>query len=294
MKTVLIQSKLFSQNTPASKGLISGLINLQSKGCSLCMDSSLNSLNPLLVKILKMENISIKGMERKITCDYSISLNGNNSLLINNKRKVNNFENAAESIISELRVSHIVRKTKETDITVTVSLDSKKESKINTGIGFFDHMLSQIARHGNIFLDINVKGDLEVDEHHTVEDTALALGQALLEALGNKSGIKRYGFSLPMDDAVAFCSLDLGGRAFLNFKAKFKRDTVGEFPTELTKEFFRALSTGMKANIYLKSEGENDHHKIESLFKVFAKALNEACRLDNRAVGILPSTKGML
>jgi imidazoleglycerol-phosphate dehydratase / histidinol-phosphatase len=294
MKKVLINSKLFSQNAPNSKGLISGLINLQSKGCSLFINIPVNSLNPLLVKILKMENISIKGIDSKITCDYSISLKGNNSLLINNKIKINNFENAIAFIISELRFSKIVRKTKETDITVKVSLDSKKESIINTGIGFFDHMLFQIARHGNIYLNIKVKGDLKVDEHHTVEDTALALGQALLEALGTKSGIKRYGFSLPMDDSVAFCTIDLGGRAYLNFKAKFKRDKVGEFPTELTKEFFRALSTGMKANIYLKSEGENDHHKIESLFKVFAKALNEACRLDNRAVGILPTTKGML
>lgn len=294
MKTVLINSKLFSQNTSNSKGLISGLINLQSKGCKLYMDAPLKSLNILLLNILKMENISIKEAGQKVTYDYTVSLNGNNSLSINKKTKVNNFENASSLIISELRFAQVVRKTKETDITITVSLDSKKESKINTGIGFFDHMLSQIARHGNIYLDIKVKGDLEVDEHHTVEDTALALGQALLEALGTKSGIKRYGFSLPMDDAVAFCTIDLGGRAFLNFKAEFKRDTVGEFPTELTKEFFRALSTGMKANIYLKSEGENDHHKIESLFKVFAKALNEAVRLDNRAVGILPSTKGLL
>ena len=155
-------------------------------------------------------------------------------------------------------------------------------------------MLSQIARHGNIYLDINVKGDLQVDEHHTVEDTGLAIGQAIAESLGNKKGIQRYGFFLPMDDSAAYCALDLGGRAFLNFNADFKRDAVGDFPTELTEEFFRALSIGMKANIYLKSSGKNDHHKIESLFKAFAKALNEACRIDNRASGALPSTKGLL
>jgi imidazoleglycerol-phosphate dehydratase/histidinol-phosphatase len=184
--------------------------------------------------------------------------------------------------------------TKETDVSVKVSLDSKQEGKIKTGIGFFDHMLAQIARHGNIYLDINVQGDLNVDEHHTVEDTGIALGQAISESLGTKTGIKRYGFFLPMDDTAAYCALDLGGRTFLNFNADFKRDTVGQFPTELTEEFFRALSAGMKANIYLKSVGKNDHHKIESLFKAFAKALNEACRLDNRASGKLPSTKGLL
>ncbi len=155
-------------------------------------------------------------------------------------------------------------------------------------------MLSQIARHGNIHLEIKAKGDLDVDEHHTVEDTGIALGEAIAKALGNKTGIKRYGFFLPMDDSVSYCALDLGGRPFLKFNAKFIRASVGDFPTELTEEFFRALSNGMKANIYIKAAGKNDHHKIESIFKAFAKALNEACRLDDRASGKLPTTKGIL
>jgi imidazoleglycerol-phosphate dehydratase/histidinol-phosphatase len=243
---------------------------------------------------LKSEKIIINGKDKNSTYNFIVALKGKDLLLVNNKTKLKSFDAAAEFIVSEFRFSHIVRKTKETNISVKASLDSTQEGKIKTGIGFFDHMLSQIARHGNIYLDINVKGDLHVDEHHTVEDTGLALGQAIAESLGNKKGIKRYGFFLPMDDSAAYCALDLGGRTFLNFNADFKRNNVGEFPTELTEEFFRALSAGMNANIYLKSVGKNDHHKIESLFKAFAKALNEACRIDDRALGVLPSTKGLL
>jgi imidazoleglycerol-phosphate dehydratase/histidinol-phosphatase len=247
-----------------------------------------------MLKILKSEKISIQEKNKNLTYDFIVIPKGKNLLLVNNDTKLKSFEAAAEFIVSEFRFTHIIRKTKETDISVQVSLDSNREGKIKTGIGFFDHMLSQIARHGNIYLDINVKGDLHVDEHHTVEDTGLALGQAIAESLGNKKGTKRYGFFLPMDDSAAYCAIDLGGRTFLNFNAEFKRNNVGEFPTELTEEFFRALSSGMKANIYLKSAGKNDHHKIESLFKAFAKALNEACRIDDRALGKLPSTKGLL
>jgi len=294
MKTILIETGIFNLNSPRCEGLISGLKLLQSKKYRLYADASLKDLNPFLVKILKSEKISIREKGKNIRYDFIIMLKGNNLLTVNNKTKLKSFEAAAEFILSESRFSHVVRKTKETDISIKVSLDSKRECKIKTGIGFFDHMLSQIARHGNIYLDINVKGDLNVDEHHTVEDTGIALGQAIAESLGNKTGIKRYGFFLPMDDAASYCALDLGGRAFLNFKADFKRNTVGEFPTELTEEFFRSLSIGMKANIYLKSKGKNDHHKIESLFKAFAKALNEACRIDDRASGALPSTKGLL
>ena len=155
-------------------------------------------------------------------------------------------------------------------------------------------MLEQIARHANIVLNISVKGDLHIDEHHTVEDVGITLGNALAEALGDKKGIKRYGFYLPMDDAVAVCAVDLGGRHYLNFSCKFNREKVGEFPTELTEEFFRGLSSGLKANIFIKANGKNDHHKIEAIFKSFAKALNEACRFDERNEGALPSTKGIL
>ncbi|MFA4923903.1 MAG: imidazoleglycerol-phosphate dehydratase HisB, partial [Ignavibacteriaceae bacterium] len=205
-----------------------------------------------------------------------------------------NFSEAVNDILLKLRTSKQHRKTKETDIAVSLSLDGKGESSIATGIGFFDHMLEQIAKHANINLAVKVDGDLHVDEHHTVEDVGITLGSALSEALGNKAGIRRYGYYLPMDDAIAKCALDLGGRTYLNFKCNFKREKVGDFPVELTKEFFRGLASTLKANIFLRAKGKNDHHKIEALFKVFAKALNEACRIDERAEGSLPTTKGLL
>ncbi len=186
------------------------------------------------------------------------------------------------------------RATKETRVRVEVLLDEPGTAEVNTGIGFFDHMLEQVARHGNMGLKINVIGDLHVDEHHTVEDTGIALGEAVLNALGNKAGIQRYGFYLPMDDSEAICSLDLGGRIRVKFKAKFKREKVGDLPVELVEEFFNGFAAGMKANIVVRAKGKNDHHKIEAIFKAFAKALNEAARKDERARDFLPSTKGVL
>lgn len=195
---------------------------------------------------------------------------------------------------SNSRTAVVIRNTKETKISVKINLDGSGKTKIKTEIGFFDHMLEQIARHANLDLNISVKGDLHIDEHHTVEDTGIALGEAIRKAFGDKRGIQRYGFFIPMDDSVALCTIDLGGRSYLNFNCKFKRDKVGEFPTELTKEFFRALADSMKANIYIKAKGENDHHKIESIFKAFAKSLNEAARFDERNNNRIPSTKGIL
>lgn len=192
------------------------------------------------------------------------------------------------------RKANAARETKETKIKISANLDGTGESDINTGIGFFDHMLEQIAKHANIDLDIKVDGDLHVDEHHTVEDVGITLGEVLLKALKDKKGIQRYGFYVPMDESIALCVIDLGGRFYLNFKAKFKREKVGEFPTELVEEFFRGLTGGLKANLYIKVKGKNDHHKIEAIFKAFAKALNEACRLDERNNGRIPSTKGIL
>ncbi|MEJ5263263.1 MAG: imidazoleglycerol-phosphate dehydratase HisB [Ignavibacterium sp.] len=192
------------------------------------------------------------------------------------------------------RKASVKYKTRETDISVRLNLDGSGKSKIKTGIGFLDHMLDQIARHANIDLTITAKGDLHIDEHHTIEDTGIALGQAIREALGDKKGIQRYGFFIPMDESVALCTIDLGGRSYLNFNCKFNRDKVGDFPTELTKEFFRALADSMKANIFIKAKGDNDHHKIESIFKAFAKSLNEAARFDERNNNRIPSTKGIL
>ena len=193
----------------------------------------------------------------------------------------------------ENRTSEIYRKTNETDIFIKIDLDGTGKSSIDTGIAFFDHMLDQIARHGQIDLEITVKGDLQVDEHHTIEDTAIALGEVFSKALGSKLGIERYGFCLPMDDCLAQVALDFGGRNWLVWDADFKREKIGEMPTEMFLHFFKSFSDGAKANINIKAEGINEHHKIEAIFKAFAKAIKAAVKRDVEKM-ILPSTKGLL
>ena len=191
------------------------------------------------------------------------------------------------------RTASIKRTTNETDISITLNLDGTGNSNINTGISFFDHMLDQIARHGQMDLDIQVKGDLEVDEHHTIEDTAIALGEVFAKALGNKLGIERYGFCLPMDDCLAQVAIDFGGRNWLVWEAEFKREMIGQMPTEMFFHFFKSFTDGAKANLNIKAEGTNEHHKIEAIFKAFAKAIKVAVKRDTEKM-ILPSTKGML
>ena len=193
----------------------------------------------------------------------------------------------------EERTASITRKTHETDIYINLNLDGTGKSKIDTGIAFFDHMLDQIARHGQMDLEITVKGDLEVDEHHTIEDTAIALGEVFAKALGNKLGIERYGFCLPMDDCLSQVAIDFGGRNWLVWETEFKREMVGKMPTEMFFHFFKSFSDGAKANINIKAEGDNEHHKIEAIFKAFAKAIKVAVKRDTEKM-ILPSTKGML
>jgi imidazoleglycerol-phosphate dehydratase/histidinol-phosphatase len=185
------------------------------------------------------------------------------------------------------------RKTKETDIEITLNLEGTGESEISTGLGFFDHMLEQIARHGQLDLYIKCKGDLHIDEHHTIEDTGIALGEAFAKALGNKLGVERYGYCLPMDDALAQAAIDFGGRAWLMWDAKFKREKIGDMPTEMFFHFFKSFADGAKANLNLKASGFNEHHKIEGLFKAFAKAIKMAKKRDTEHL-ILPSTKGSL
>ncbi|MBX2896225.1 MAG: bifunctional histidinol-phosphatase/imidazoleglycerol-phosphate dehydratase HisB [Cyclobacteriaceae bacterium] len=191
------------------------------------------------------------------------------------------------------RSASIRRTTKETDIAITVNLNGTGKSKISTGLGFYDHMLDQLARHGLIDLEISVKGDLHIDEHHTIEDTALALGDAFQQALSDKKGIERYGFCLPMDDCLAQVAIDFGGRPWLVWEAEFKREKIGEMPTEMFYHFFKSFSDTSKCNLNIKAEGTNEHHKIEAIFKAFAKAIKMAVR-KNPFNDQLPSTKGTL
>ena len=183
------------------------------------------------------------------------------------------------------------RKTNETDIRIQLNLDGIGKSNINTGIPFFNHMIDQLARHGGIDIELTVVGDLEVDEHHTIEDTAIVLGEGFSKALGNKLGMERYGYCLPMDDCLAQVAIDFGGRNWLVWKAAFKREKIGKMPTEMFIHFFKSFSDGAKANINIKAEGNNEHHKIEAIFKAFAKAIKMAIKRDPDKM-ILPSTKG--
>jgi imidazoleglycerol-phosphate dehydratase/histidinol-phosphatase len=191
------------------------------------------------------------------------------------------------------RVAENHRATKETDIQIKINLDGKGEAKVSTGLHFFDHMLDQIARHGNIDLEIIAQGDLHIDEHHTIEDTGIALGEVFATALGNKRGIERYGFCLPMDDCLEQVAIDFGGRNWIVWDAEFNREKIGEMPTEMFYHFFKSFSDAAKCNLNIKAEGQNEHHKIEAIFKAFAKAIKMAVRRDVNNM-VLPSTKGVL
>lgn len=203
-----------------------------------------------------------------------------------------NWNEIYQYLKSEPRKVQITRKTKETDINIELNLDGSGKGQFDTGLGFFDHMLEQISKHGNIDLKVAVTGDLEIDEHHTIEDVALTLGEAFLKALGSKKGIERYGFLLPMDECLAQVGIDFGGRPWLVWEADFKREMVGEMPTEMFMHFFKSFTDTAKCNLNIKAEGENEHHKIEAIFKAFAKAIKMAkTKTDNYSI---PSTKGTL
>jgi len=232
----------------------------------------------------------------------AIWLRNNDSLGVNEKVQFDPSVVALEttdfkSIYEYLKFGHRQathhRRTNETDIHVNVNLDGSGKSEIKTGLGFFDHMLDQIARHGHIDLTIHTYGDLHIDEHHTIEDTALALGEAILIALGDKKGLERYGFCLPMDDCLAQVAIDFGGRNWLVWEADFKREKIGEMPTEMFYHFFKSFSDAAKCNLNIKAEGQNEHHKIEAIFKAFAKAIKAAVKRDTEKM-LVPSTKGVL
>ena len=203
------------------------------------------------------------------------------------------WDKIAEFLFAGERVAEVRRTTKETDIYIKVDLDGSGKCDISTGLGFFDHMLEQIGKHGSLDLTIRVKGDLEVDEHHTIEDTALALGECLLKALGDKRGIERYGYCLPMDDCLCQVALDFGGRPWLVWDAEFKREKIGEMPTEMFLHFFKSLSDAAKMNLNIKAEGQNEHHKIEGIFKALARAIKMAVKRDIYHFEV-PSSKGSL
>ncbi len=207
--------------------------------------------------------------------------------------QVGSWDKVAETLFAGERYAEVKRTTKETDIEVKVCLDGTGKCDISTGLGFFDHMLEQIGKHGMMDLTIHTNGDLEVDEHHTIEDTAIALGECILKALGDKRGIERYGYCLPMDDCLCSVALDFGGRPWLVWDAEFHREKIGEMPTEMFLHFFKSLSDAAKMNLNIKAEGQNEHHKIEGIFKALARALKMAVHRDIYHYE-LPSTKGLL
>ena len=230
--------------------------------------------------LINIDNIKLKA-ETKNDFDGVISL------------KTNSWSEIYSHLKLKDRVVKKKRKTNETDIVMNLNLDGNGKSTIDTGISFFDHMLDQLARHGGIDLDLKIIGDLDVDEHHTIEDAGITLGEAFHDALGEKIGIERYGFCLPMDDCLAQVSIDFGGRSWLVWEAEFKREMIGKMPTEMFMHFFKSFCDGAKANLHIKAEGKNEHHKIEAIFKAFARTIKQAIKRDPEKM-ILPSTKGNL
>lgn len=289
---VLIDKTFPSENAPTRKpntGLLTRYINnpeydLQNSyviGDRITDVKLAKNLDSKGIFIANDENLGAEEISKEESLEQYIAL------------KTTSWKTIYEFLKLESRTASVERNTNETKIKIKLNLDGTGKSNIQTGLGFFDHMLDQIARHGQMDLDIKVNGDLEVDEHHTIEDTAIALGEVFSTALGNKLGIERYGFTLPMDDCLAQVAIDFGGRNWLVWDADFKREKIGEMPTEMFYHFFKSFTDGARANLNIKAEGQNEHHKIEAIFKAFAKAIKSAVKRDPEKM-ILPSTKGML
>ncbi len=287
---IYIDKSLPSDNAPTRKpgiGLLKKYINNKNYDLenSYVIGDRLTDME--LALNLGAKGIFISNDDKLVEMEISENLNNSISLKTTKWNDIYSFLKLKQRVVTKKRV------TNETKINLDLNLDGNGESDINTGIAFFDHMLNQIARHGNMDIKLLVHGDLEVDEHHTIEDTAIILGEAFYSALGKKIGIERYGFSLPMDDCLAQVSIDFGGRNWLVWEADFKREMIGKMPTEMFMHFFKSFSDGAKANINIKAEGSNEHHKIEAIFKAFAKAIKFAIKRDPNKM-ILPTTKGSL
>ncbi|MEX0610354.1 MAG: imidazoleglycerol-phosphate dehydratase HisB [Balneolaceae bacterium] len=277
---------LFRRNTITSLKKISG------GGRNLFI--SQDSISTQQKEMLEQEEIIFAGEGKP---DLTVDVKDEKLVLLKDSEEMTSgegWEPLVKFITTEARKASIKRKTKETDIEIEVNLDGTGKSEISTGLKFFDHMLEQIARHGFIDMRLTCKGDLEVDEHHTIEDVAIALGEVLSKALGNRQGIERYGFVLPMDEAQARVAIDLSARPYLVFEGSLEREYVGDMPTEMLKHFFYSLAMNLKAAIHVNYDGENDHHKIEACFKGFARALKVAIELNERIRGQIPSSKGTL
>lgn len=295
MKILIKNQCLFNpgSNDTLRPGVITSLHRIQNKGFKLLCDTSLSKQ---IERLFSDEGIQLQKVN-ELKPDVIIGTGSKGETLSIRKTGGQEFfcetwPEMATLILFPPRKGSIHRKTNETDIRVEVNLDGTGEHSINTGLGFFDHMLEQIARHGRIDLHLNCKGDLHIDEHHTIEDCALALGEAIAQAIGDKRGIERYASVLPMDESRAMVALDLSGRPYLVFEAEFKREKTGDFPTDMTHHFFYSLAMSMKATLHIECKGDNDHHKIEACFKGFAKTLKDAVK---RSGGNqIPSSKGIL
>lgn len=274
---------------------LTALIKFKEKGHEMSFHGA--SLDEKQLSLLAQEDITTQTFDPK-KADISISANADDLLLTKHSweayQKFPNWGDLLARVLNPVRQAEVTRKTNETDISVKLNIDGTGKSNISTGLAFFDHMLDQIAKHGFIDLDLQCKGDLHVDEHHTIEDVALTLGEALYKALGDKRGIGRYGFILPMDESQAVIALDLSGRPYLVFNASFKREMVGDFPTEMAKHFFYSLVMNLKATLQIKVHGDNDHHKLEAIFKGLARCIRQAVDLNEKYLDVLPSSKGTL
>lgn len=285
---ILIDPTLPEDNAPTRKPGI-GMLKKYIEG-----DYDLASsyvIGDRLTDILLAKNLGTKGIlvNSKITFDELKDVQADKVCVLN----APTWDQVFGFLVTGKRIASVFRETKETKIKLDIDLDGTGAMKIDTGIGFFNHMLEQIGKHAGIDMNIKVTGDLEVDEHHTAEDTALALGEAFKKALGDKRGIERYGFALPMDDCMAQVLIDFGGRPWLVWEAEFKREKVGDMPTEMFMHFFKSFSDASQCNLNIKAEGQNEHHKIEAIFKAFARAIKMAKKRDIFNYE-LPTTKGLL